>query len=241
VRVRGATTRADVDMSSAPSVATSYNPSVKPKTPNKPASQPIAPRTYDNLDINTAAQTEGTKGIWLGYGAGGAAGYNYGVRDKNDDDRPIYRYSNNASYFGSFWKYSTAAIVLAKGRPIRAYDLPILSQQGYYIITADILDQHEDSVKKGRNMPLLGVVPLSGEATNDFLNAVEPLTHLISQEKVVNSIKFKVLYPNLMNPEIDDNSSVILKIVRPVAPPSLAVKRQNNKTSAADTKSKTKT
>ena len=253
VRVRGATTRADVDMGAAPSVATAYNPSVKPKIPNKP-NAPIAPRTYDNLDINTAAQTEGTKGIWLGYGTGGEASYNYGVRYKNDDDRPIYRYSNNASYFGSFWKYSTAAIILAKGRPIRAYDLPILSQQGYYIITADILDQHEDSVKKGRNMPLLGVVPLSGEATNDFLNAVEPLTHLISQEKVVNSIKFKVLYPNLMNPEIDDNSSVILKIVRPVAPPTQSVggksapkgeseppPAKGNKTSATDTKSKTKT
>ena len=41
-----------------------------------------------------------------------------------------------------------------------------------------------------------------------------------------------------MNPEIDDNSSVILKIVRPVAPPPPA---KGNKTSATDTKSKTKT
>ncbi len=235
VRVRGATTRADVDMGAAPSVATAYNPSVKPKIPNRPT-DPIAPRTYDNLDINTTAQREGTDDVWIPYGSG--TNLNYGIQYKDTGDYKIKHYTNTASYFGSFWKYSTAAIVLAKGRPIRAYDLPTLSQQGYYIITADILDQHEDSVKKGRNMPLLGVVPLSGEATNDFLNAVEPLTHLISQEKVVNSIKFKVLYPNLMNPEIDDNSSVILKIVRPIQPPPPA---KGNKTSAADTKSKTKT
>jgi hypothetical protein len=217
VRVRGTTTRADVDMSSAPSVATSYNPSVKPKIPNKPQ-DPIAPRTYDNMDINTTAMREGTNDKWIAYG-NSAALLNKGVQVAGADDNKLKHYTNTASFFGSFWKYTTASIVLAKGRPIRAYDLPTLSKQGYYIITADILDQHEDSVKKGRNMPLLGVVPLSGEATNDFLNAVEPLTHLISQEKVVNSIKFKVLYPNLMNPDIDENSSVILKIVRPIQPP----------------------
>ena len=82
-------------------------------------------------------------------------------------------------------------------------------------------------------MPLLGVVPLSGEATNDFLNAVEPLTHIISQEKIINSIKFKVLYPNLMNPDIDENSSVILKIVRPIAAsPPPAAKPSNKKSKA---------
>ena len=79
-----------------------------------------------------------------------------------------------------------------------------------------MLDAHEDSVKNGKNMPILGIVPLSGLATNDFLNSIEPLVHIINQEKILNSIKFKVLYPNLTNPDIDENSSVLLKIVRPV-------------------------
>jgi hypothetical protein len=94
-----------------------------------------------------------------------------------------------------------------------------LAEQGYYLITTNLLDQHEDSSKNAKNMPILGIAPLSGEATNDFLNSSVPLTHILNQDKVVNSIKFKVLYPNLKNPDIDENSSILLKIVRPIANP----------------------
>ena len=65
-------------------------------------------------------------------------------------------------------------------------------------------------------MGLLGVVPFSQQATNDFMSNTEPLIHILNQKKIINSIKFKVLYPNLKNPEIDPNSSIILKIIRPV-------------------------
>ena len=106
VRVRGATTRADVDMSSAPSV--------------------------DNMDINTTAMREGTNDNWIAYGNAPNI-LNKGVQVGGSDDNKLKHYTNTASFFGSFWQYSTAAIVLAKGRPIRAYDLPALSKQGYYI------------------------------------------------------------------------------------------------------------
>ena len=154
------------------------------------------------MDINTPIRESGVDMAWIS-----------NVFQRTDKTGKI---NNIYSYFSSFWQDFTGTIILTASRPLRALNLPILNEQGYYLITTDMLDAHEDSVKNGKNMPILGIVPLSGLATNDFLNSIEPLVHIINQEKILNSIKFKVLYPNLTNPDIDENSSVLLKIVRPV-------------------------
>tara|TARA_R110002126_G_scaffold3964_3_gene21728 strand:+ start:525 stop:3218 length:2694 start_codon:yes stop_codon:yes gene_type:complete len=198
-RIFGTTTRADLNVDALPSVATSYNPTV---SINKDITDHLAPRLYNNLDMNTPIREAG---VDLDYFVNP-----YQPVDKTGNINNIY------SYFSSFWTDATAAIILTSGRPIRALNLPVLNEQGYYLITTDILDGHEDSTKNANNMPILGIAPLTSQATNDFINSVEPLIHIINQERIVNSIKFKVLYPNLTNPEIDPNSSILLKIVRPV-------------------------
>ena len=198
-RVFGTTTRADLSVDSLSSVSTAYNPTV---AINKDIVGHLAPRLYNNMDINTPIRESGVDMAWIS-----------NVFQRTDKSGKI---NNIYCYFSSFWQDFTGTIILTASRPLRALNLPILNEQGYYLITTDMLDAHEDSVKNGKNMPILGIVPLSGLATNDFLNSIEPLVHIINQEKILNSIKFKVLYPNLTNPDIDENSSVLLKIVRPV-------------------------
>ena len=158
----------------------------------------------NNMDINTPIREANVGGNYI------INPFQPAGSDKTGEINNIY------SYFSSFWRSTTGTIILTSSRPIRALNLPILNQQGYYLITTDILDGHEDSTKNAKNMPILGIVPLSSQATNDFINSFEPLIHIINQEKIVNSIKFKVLYPNLTNPDIDPNSSILLKIIRPV-------------------------
>ena len=198
-RLWGTTTRVDLGVGASPGVATSYNPT---EVLVEGERNHIAPRTYNNMDINTPWNVAGTA---IPYKSSGGNTEDYG-----GDINNIY------SYFSSMWREMTATIVLTKGRPLTALNLPTLNEQGYYIITSDILEAHEDSLKNSKGMGLLGVVPFSQQATNDFMSNTEPLIHILNQKKILNSVKFKVLYPNLQNPEIDPNSSIILKIVRPV-------------------------
>lgn len=216
----GTTTRPDLGVGAASAVATSYNPTEILVEGTK---KHIAPRIYGNQDINTPWREAGTDMVWKSM-------------DGNTEDH-TGKINNIYSYFGSFWKITTGTIVLTSGRPLKALHLPTLNEQGYYIITSDILEAHEDSVKNSKGLGLLGVIPFSQQATNDFMSNSEPLIHILNQRKIVNSIKFKVLYPNLTNPEIDPNSSVILKIVRPVVKER---KTDPNEQSNQDHKSKSK-
>lgn len=198
-RLWGTTTKVDLGVGASSAIATAYNPTEVLVEGEK---NHIAPRTYNNFDINTPFNVAGT-----------AIPYKSSAGNTNDYGGDV---NNIYSYFSSMWKEMTGTIVLTKGRPLQALSLPTLNEQGYYIITSDILEAHEDSLKNSKGMGLLGVVPFSQQATNDFMSNTEPLIHIINQKKILNSVKFKVLYPNLQNPEIDPNSSIILKIVRPV-------------------------
>jgi len=103
-----------------------------------------------------------------------------------------------------------------------AKNLPTLSQQSYFLITSDILDNYKDNVKKGDPIPLLGVVPKSNLSNQDFIVAQNQIVQQTLQDKIVNKIKITVLNPDLTAPQLDEFSSVVLKITRPnIIPPSI--------------------
>ncbi len=77
-------------------------------------------------------------------------------------------------------------------------------------------------MKKGDPIPLLGVVPKSNLSNQDFIVAQNQIVQETLQDKIVNKIKITVLNPDLSAPQLDDFSSVVLKITRPnVIPPSI--------------------
>ena len=98
--------------------------------------------------------------------------------------------------------------------------LPTLSTHPYYLITSDICDNYKDNVRKGDVLPLLGVVPKSSLSNQDFITSQNDIVQVLSQDKVLNKIHLKILNPDLTAPELDENSSVVLKIVVPNRTPS---------------------
>jgi len=103
---------------------------------------------------------------------------------------------------------------------ITAQNLPTLTTNSYYLITSDILDNFKDNVKKGDVLPLLAVVPKSSLSNEDFIVAENQIVQVLSQDKVINKIKIKILNPDLTAPQLEENSSVILKLTLPNLTPT---------------------
>lgn len=98
--------------------------------------------------------------------------------------------------------------------------LPTLSTHPYYLITSDLCDNYKDNVKKGDVLPLLGVVGKSSLSNQDFITSENDIVQVLSQDKVINKIHLKILNPDLTAPELDTNSSIVLKITVPNRTPS---------------------
>lgn len=211
----GKTTRADLSIDITPSISTTRHPLTW--TPPG-ASEPEEIRTYNNLDINTPLN-------------------NYGLNVTVNGCNPTTG-SNAGSYSSSYWTTCSGTQILTSGRPIIARDLPALNQYGYFVVTSDIIEGYNDSIKKGQNLPLLGVVPISNLASQDFITTRNEIVHVLNQPKVLNSIKIKVLNPDLSNPNLDDFSSIVLKIEIPLEETESQQKSQLKYTENANEKKK---
>ena len=203
MRMYGISTTGDIGVSINPTISTTYNDNEK-----EYHEQEGNIRNYSNVDINTAYLPFTTDGTITNAEGGRGGG---GDMDGSVD--------NSKSYLGSMYKLMTSALVSTQGRAIFGQNLPTLNQNGYMIVSSDIIDTHGDSVKNGQNMAILGLIPLGSFASQDFITSSNQMVHIIGQEKVINSIKINIVNPDLTPADLDANSSVIIKIVRPVQPP----------------------
>ena len=101
------------------------------------------------------------------------------------------------------------------GKEIQARELPTLSNNGYFLITSNV-GGNTDVVKDGSPVVLLDTVPRSNLANQDFIFNRNDLIHTLSNPVVLNSIQINILNPDLTNPTLAPNSSVLLKIDYPV-------------------------
>jgi hypothetical protein len=208
----GTTTRGAIDSSINPNIATTYNPNDKEYFDLE--ASPI--RAYNHCDVNTSFlgyTTNGTIPITAQRPNGGAGDLD-GVAD------------TSKSFFSSNYQLTTTALIATGDRPLIASGLPRLNSQGYLIVSSDIIDTHEDSIKNSQNLPMIGVVPLGTFSSQDFITSENQMIHILAQDKIVNKIKIKIKNPDLTPANLDEFSSVILKIVRPVQPPTVPLKAQ---------------
>lgn len=103
--------------------------------------------------------------------------------------------------------------VLTQSSEIIAKYLPDLSEEGYFIISSDITNNSKDTLGKGDPLTLLGVVAKSSLSNQDFISSFQTITQTLTQDKVLNNIKIRILNPDLSNPDLNSRSSVILKII----------------------------
>lgn len=119
-----------------------------------------------------------------------------------------YRSSKYSRYV-----YTNTYPVLTGSINITARNLPILSNDGYFLITSDIIDGSSDIVKNGQPLSVLGVVPKSTPSNQDFISSFQEIQHTTSQDLYLNSIKIKILNADLTNPVLSDRSSILLQII----------------------------
>ena len=194
----GYTTDTLLDNSIIPTISTLNNPMYIPKNTIKPNTD-----NAESVDFQI---------------------YGYGAVSRPWDVPTIKdAISNNNQFSNSLYNAcSVISVSIADVGGITANRLPTLTEQSYYLITCDLLDNFKDNVKKGEPLALLGVVAKTNLSNQDFIVDKNDITQTISQSKVVNKIKFKILNPNLTHPILDNSSSILMKITKPnIIPTSL--------------------
>ena len=235
----GKTTNADIGVDSAPTVSTVFNNSLFTFQPN-PASkdQPDKSgnlhqiiRTYDNSDISRPYFSNSASVSAVNYFDPIARG---GVLTGNpagtNGNTTTYSYENSV-----YWS-KIRVPVLTESKSIIATKLPQLSEQGYYIITSNIVDGYTDEIKQGQPMAMLGIVPISNLSNQDFITTKNDIIHTLQQAKNLNSIRIKILNPDLTAPSLLDNSSVILRITTPLPPQTNQISDQQDGKHESDRK-----
>lgn len=201
LKLRGITTNTKLDISTIPQVSTQNNPTKGTMSQYVGGVEVTTPLQYfNNFDYNTP-RTQRTTRV--------------------SDDSQINNGDNIQSYAGSRYMMATMINVEANPTPITADRLPSLSKFGYYLITSDLVPTYKDVVSKGDPLGLLGVVAKTNLSNQDFIPvAGSEIIQVLNEDTPIQNIKVKVLNPDLTNPELSENSSIIIRIDVPIPPPS---------------------
>ena len=205
-KLRGITTNSKLDISTITAVSTANNSSVVKATEKVNGSVDFEnPQNFNLFDMNTP-RTQRCKRII----------------DEKKGNADAYTSDNQYAYSGSRYEMATMINVLADPTPLTAESLPTLSDFGYYLITSDLVPTYKDIVSKGDPIGLLGVVAKTNLSNQDFIPlAQSDIVQQLNQTTNINNIRIKILNPDLTNPQLNENSSVILRIDVPVEPPPI--------------------
>ena len=202
-KLRGITSDTRLDLGAVPQISTQNNPS-KSSLPYADGGAAVAnPQNYNNWDVATC-RTQRCRRRGTTATGDEIAGDNQGI------------------YSGSRYEMSLMYNVVAPPSPLTAENLPTLSNFGYYLITSDLVPTYKDVVAKGDPIGLLGVVAKTNLSNQDFIPLAESdIVQVLNQDTIINNIRVKVLNPDLSNPQLAQNSSIILRLDVPIEQPVL--------------------
>jgi len=120
-------------------------------------------------------------------------------------------------YNSSFFSKAVMLPIITNEVPKEAEKLPQLSEDGYLLITSPTF-QNSDQISKVSPVCLLDILPLSALSNQDFVSDKNELVHTLSNEKIIEYIEIRILRPDLSEPILDENSSVLLRITVPQTP-----------------------
>ena len=106
---------------------------------------------------------------------------------------------------------SQTTSIEAQENDIIANNLPTLTTTGFLIISSDIVDK-ASSIKESDNLAVLGTIPLSSLSSQDFITSFNSMVHQIYQPKIINSIKIKIMNPDLTLPQLQSDSTIVFQI-----------------------------
>ena len=205
--INGFTTRQETDSSAIPYISTIFNGAqggVGSTSVPKPVGQQIEPLPQSIASIQLFNLQD----------------VNVPQLEFNNDKAKFGGIACVAPYQASFYNNAVMIPIQTKGKDVAGTALPILSRNGYVYILSDIID-NDDIVKYKENVGLLDQLPKSNLSNQDFINDRTAITHVLSSPKIINSIRIMILNPNLTDVDLQSNSSVLLRITRPITKPTV--------------------
>ena len=196
----GFTTNQFIDSSAIPNISTMFNGqsfstssgSFKPEGASNPIPKDISGiQQFNALDVNTP--------------------YNM---FNNDASKAGDKGRTTESYKGSFYTGAVMRPVISTSLPFTASRLPILSRNGFMLITSDLVEHH-DVVKDGAYVGILDMIPKSNLSNQDYVADRNILTHQITNPKVISDITINILNPDMTDIELEPNSNFLFQITFP--------------------------
>ena len=90
------------------------------------------------------------------------------------------------------------------------------------VVLSDIINQN-DQAGKTQELGILDVIPKSSLSNQDFIANRNNLIHILSNPKTVNEIVINVVNPDLTDVPLQPNSSILLKITKPLEKPTIVM------------------
>ena len=137
-------------------------------------------------------------------------------------------------YNNSFYSLAQMFPILINTASTTASNLPVLNKNPYYIVSSDLIS-NSDIFNGNKNLPLLGVIPISSLSNEDFIySSFSEIIVPITNDKFINDINITILNSDLSIPILGPNSSIILKLTFPneiisLLPPDVIKKEEKEK------------
>tara|TARA_R100001198_G_scaffold92708_1_gene72360 strand:- start:311 stop:895 length:585 start_codon:yes stop_codon:yes gene_type:complete len=138
-------------------------------------------------------------------------------------------------YIGSFFNYAVMFDVQTSGADIVAKDLPRLSVNGYMLVLSDIVNEN-DQAGKMQELGILDIIPKSSLSNQDFIANTNNLVHILSNPKSVNEIIINIVNPDLTDIPLEPNSSILIKIIKPLEKPTILMANAGTEIAEEDVK-----
>ncbi len=210
----GTTTNTKIDLSAIPTVSTQLHPTKSKDVIESKygggtnmAEAYTNPQNYNNFDFNSPYTSCKFR-------------IEDGKKNAPAEETKAEENDNFHSYAGSEFGVCTQLNIVTDPTPIVARNLPTLSTFGYYLITSNLVPQYKDVVSKGEPLGLLGVVAKSSLSSQDFIISESDIVAVLNQPMNINNIDIQILNPDLTNPELESNSSIIINITCPAEEPN---------------------
>ena len=206
--IQGTTTGADIDSSIIPFISTNYNDygETQPQ-----GAKPLGDQFQRLPDVSTVQLFN-----LLDVNVPRSIFNNNKKAQVNSKDLPACI----TPYIGSFYNYAVMFPVQTDGLDIVASSLPRLSINGYMLVLSDLVNQN-DQAGKTQELGILDVIPKSSLSNQDFIANRNNLVHLLSNPKTINEIVINILNPDLTDVPLEPNSSILVKITKPLEKPTI--------------------
>jgi len=103
------------------------------------------------------------------------------------------------------------------------------------LVLSDIVNEN-DQAGKMQELGILDIIPKSSLSNQDFIANTNNLVHILSNPKSVNEIIINIVNPDLTDIPLEPNSSILIKIIKPLEKPTILMANAGTEIAEDDVK-----